>query len=57
MTRIFYNTELPEELKNNLSKKLEFRRIQTSKRTSDIRNENSWINFNHKAILLNKIGK
>ena len=28
-TRIFYNAELPEELKNDLSKKLESKKIQT----------------------------
>ena len=50
-TRIFYNTELPEELKNNLSKKLESRKIQTSNGTSNIGNKNSWINFKNKAIL------
>ena len=55
-TRIFYNTELPEELKNDLSKKLESRKTQTSSGTSDIRNKNSWINFKNKAILLHNIG-
>ena len=44
-TSIFYNAKLPKELKNNLSKKLESRKIQTSNGTSDIRNKNSWINL------------
>ena len=55
-TRIFYIAELPEELKNDLSKKLESRKIQTSNGTSDIRNKNSSINLKNKAILLNNIG-
>ena len=55
-TRIFYNGKVPEELRNDLNKKLESRKTQTSNGTSDIRNKNSWINFRNKAILLNNIG-
>ena len=55
-TRIFHNGELPEGLKNDLSKKLESRKIQTSNEATEIRNKNSSINFRNRAILLNDIG-
>ena len=50
-TSIFYNGEVPEELKNDLNKKLESRKMQTSNVTTQIRNKNSWINFSNRAIL------
>ena len=43
-------------LKNDLSKKLESKKIQTSNETTEMRNKNSWINFRNSAILLNNIG-
>ena len=55
-TRIFYNSEVPKELKNDINKKLEYRKIQTLKGTTEIWNKNSWINFRNRAILLNNIG-
>ena len=48
ITRIFYNGEVPEELKTDLNKKLESRKIQTSNETTEIRNKKSWINFRNR---------
>ena len=55
-TEIFYIRKLPEKIKNDLNKRLESRKTQILNETTEIRNENSWINFRNRAILLNNIG-
>ena len=53
---ILYDSESPEELRNDLSKQLESRKTQISNKTTEISNKNSWINLRNKASLLNNIG-